>query len=69
MDDTFLQFVRSGLAQLRPSQFVEVSEQTGIPLGTIRKIHYGEVDDPRVGTIQALHDYFSKQPQTAKAAA
>lgn len=68
MDDSFLNFVRHGLSQLRPSQFSEVSEQTGIPLGTIRKIHYGEVDDPRVGTVQALHDYFSKQAHPAKAA-
>ena len=58
MQHDFLQFVRDNLARLRPSDFDQVSERTGVPLGTIRKIHYGEVADPRIGTVQALYDYF-----------
>lgn len=65
MDQTFLEFVRSKLALMRPSEFPTVAEATGVPLSTIRKIHYGEVCDPRVNTIQALHDYFSSGDQRA----
>lgn len=57
---TFLSFVRTELSELRPSQFPQVSKATGVPVGTIRKLHYGEVSDPRIGTVQALHDFFSK---------
>lgn len=58
--DTFLSFVRAGLSELRPSQFEDVARLTGVPLSTIRKVHYGEVDDPRIGTVQALHDFFAQ---------
>jgi len=58
MDTNFLAFIKAELGHLKPSQFSEISESTGVPLGTIRKIHYGEVVDPRTSTVQALYDYF-----------
>jgi len=58
MDINFLAFVKSELAHLKPVQFEEVSKATGISIGTIRKIHYGEVEDPRVSSVQALYDFF-----------
>lgn len=60
MPADFLTFVREHLAHLGPSRFEEVAKKTGVSLGTIRKIHYGEVADPRIGSIQPLHDFFTK---------
>lgn len=68
MHHDFLQFVRDNLGAMRPSEFEAVSQKTGVPLGTIRKIHYGEVTDPRIGTIQALYDYFRALPPKKEAA-
>lgn len=60
MDLTFLTYVKRELAKLRPADFGLVAKETGIPESTIRKIHYGEVTDPRVGTIQSLYDHFKR---------
>lgn len=55
---SLLDAVKGELAKLRPSDFLALAAATGVPEGTIRKIHYGEVADPRVGTVQRLHDHF-----------
>lgn len=31
-----------------------------MPESTVRKLRYGEVKNPRVQTVQALHDYFER---------
>jgi predicted transcriptional regulator len=65
MNVPILDAVKSQLAKLRPSDFVALAKATGVPEGTIRKIHYGEVSDPRIGTVQKLHDYFVGPPPRA----
>ncbi len=58
----------SSVADLR-----RIARESGVPEGTLRKIRYGEVKNPRVRTVQALHDYFvtelaDNQPDLAKEA-
>lgn len=43
----------------------EISGQTGIPYSTLAKISARAVTDPRVSTVQALHDYFAARPLPA----
>lgn len=37
----------------------KIAEASGVPYQTITKIAGGFVRDPRVSTVQALHDYFA----------
>ncbi|RDK01451.1 hypothetical protein DLM46_16615 [Paraburkholderia lacunae] len=39
-----------------------ISSATGIPYDTLTKVALGRVGDPRVSTVQALHDYFASRP-------
>lgn len=39
----------------------KVADGSGVPESTVRKLRYGEVKNPRVQTVQALHDYFERQ--------
>jgi len=63
--NTFLTYVRQQLSKLQPIDFQTVADATGVSLGTIRKIHYGEVTDPRVSSVQALYDYFKSRKKQA----
>jgi hypothetical protein len=38
-----------------------VAEKSGVPLGTLRKIAYEEVTDPRFWTVKKLADHFREQ--------
>lgn len=58
MTSALLCFVRAELARIGPARFGALSKESGVPLGTIRKVHYGEVADPRISTVQSLHDCF-----------
>lgn len=73
MEQSFLAFVKSELGRLKQADWLQISEKTGVPIGTIRKIHYGEVADPRIGTIQPLYDHFiaarKAEPKRKRAAA
>ncbi|MFM0595347.1 hypothetical protein [Paraburkholderia dilworthii] len=45
-----------------------IAQLTGVPYSTLAKISARTVTDPRVSTVQALHDYFagrSEQPPSA----
>ncbi|WP_081935928.1 helix-turn-helix domain-containing protein [Burkholderia sp. 9120] len=46
-----------------------VAAQSGVPYPTLTKITSGVVSDPRVSTVQALHDYFARRPEQAAASA
>lgn len=46
---------------MKPAEFATVSDLSGVPEGTIRKIHYGEVPDPRISTVQRLYNHFERQ--------
>ncbi|RQR37838.1 helix-turn-helix transcriptional regulator [Burkholderia sp. Bp9142] len=43
----------------------EIAKATGVPYSTLAKISSGAVTDPRVSTVQALHDYFDGRPKRA----
>ena len=60
MNTSFLDYVRSRLARTPLAEFEAVSTATGVPLSTIRKLHYGEVQNPRVATVQKLYDHFKR---------
>lgn len=45
-----------------------ISSVTGIPYDTLTKVALGRVADPRVSTVQALHDYFAGRPVETKPA-
>lgn len=53
-----LSVIKAELASLKPSEFDVIAHKSGVPLSTIRKVHYGEVTNPRIATVQALFDYF-----------
>ncbi|WGS50836.1 hypothetical protein LFL96_04840 [Paraburkholderia sp. D15] len=45
----------------------KVAAQSGVPYPTLIKITSGVVSDPRVSTVQALHDYFARRPERSAA--
>lgn len=55
--EPILTFVRRKLEESRGS-WVEVSRVSGVPYHTLTKIAQGQVDDPRISTVQRLVDYF-----------
>lgn len=70
MSENLLTFVKAELASINPVDFARVATSTSVPESTIRKIHYGEVVNPRIGTVQPLYDYFKRQRgKTARQAA
>ncbi|CAL62431.1 Hypothetical protein HEAR2300 [Herminiimonas arsenicoxydans] len=58
MDTNDLTFVKNALEAIRPTDWDVVAEKSGVPLGTLRKVAYGEVTDPRFWTVKKLADYF-----------
>lgn len=54
----FLSEVLARLRELKHADLRGVARLSGVPESTLRKIRYGEVKDPRVMTVQALHNYF-----------
>lgn len=57
---TFLSSVLARLSAVRFPDLPRVAEGSGVPESTVRKLRYGEVKNPRVQTVQALHDYFER---------
>lgn len=41
--------------------YVQISELSGVPLGTVQKIFSGETESPRYDTLKALEDIFLEQ--------
>lgn len=52
--------VRSQL-QKHKREWPAISRASGVPYHTLVKVASGKVSDPRVSTVQALHDYFRSQ--------
>lgn len=44
----------------------EIAKASGIPYQTLTKIACRIVADPRVSTVQTLHDYFAANPEPVK---
>lgn len=63
MDTNDLSFVKKALDSMRPVEWAVVAEKSGVPLGTLRKVAYGEVTDPRFWTVNKLATYFRTPPK------
>jgi predicted transcriptional regulator len=59
----FLSPVLARLREVRHSDLGEVSRRSGVPESTLRKLRYGEVKDPRIQTVQSLHNYFASRDE------
>ena len=57
----FLGEVLAKLKAVKHSEIKQIGVASGVPESTVRKLYYGEVVNPRVQTVQALHDYFSRE--------
>ncbi len=58
-------FLGDVLNRLKAHKFADlraIAEASGVPESTVRKLYYGEVQNPRVGTVELLHAYFIKEP-------
>lgn len=66
-EETLLSYVLERLPQQGAPHYMQRLEQiaTGakVPVHTLIKIAKGETKDPRVGTVQSLHDYFKALEQ------
>jgi len=60
-------YVKTQLGQMRPADWEAVAEKSGVPLGTLRKIAYSEVTDPRFSTVKRLADYFRNKEKRVAA--
>lgn len=60
-DSYFLGDVLARLRAVKHSDIKQIGLASGVPESTVRKLYYGEVTNPRVQTVQALHDYFSRE--------
>ncbi|VVE28507.1 hypothetical protein PPN31114_03528 [Pandoraea pneumonica] len=58
---SWIEAVRTKL-QERKRQWPEIARESGVPYHTVVKVASGVVTDPRVSTVQALHDYFASCP-------
>ncbi|WP_213766765.1 hypothetical protein [Caballeronia sp. dw_19] len=65
MDNQYATFLASTLARLglEKGNLRTVAKQSGVPYPTLTKLTSGAVGDPRVSTVQALHDYFAGLPE------
>lgn len=59
--------VRDHLKALPESQVEALAQATGVPLPTLLKIKYGQTENPRVATVQAVYTHL--WPADTKAAA
>ena len=60
---TFYADVLARLRALKHGELKAVAAESGVPESTVRKLFYGEVADPRIQTVEALHNYFLSRPQ------
>ncbi len=58
--EPILTFVRRRLEETR-GDWMEVSRVSGVPYHTLTKIAQGQVENPRIATVQRLVDYFNGQ--------
>lgn len=66
--EPILSFVKRRLEEKRGS-WVDVARDSGVPYHTLTKIAQGQVENPRIETVQRLVDYFHDQPAPVVAAA
>lgn len=66
--EPILTFVRRRLEETR-GDWMEVSRVSGVPYHTLTKIAQGQVENPRIATVQRLVDYFNGQLPAAESRA
>lgn len=60
---TFYVDVLTRLRSLKHSDLKQIAVGAGVPESTVRKLFYGEVSDPRIQTVEALHNYFASHAE------
>ncbi|MGB3425634.1 MAG: helix-turn-helix transcriptional regulator [Castellaniella sp.] len=58
-DLDFLDSVLVALRTRKHSELRDIGDASGVPESTVHKLFYGEVRNPRMRTVQALHNYFA----------
>lgn len=58
---SFYADVLTRLRSLKHGDLKLVAVESGVAESTVRKLFYGEVVDPRIHTVEALHNYFANQ--------
>lgn len=59
---TFFSDTLTLLRSYKHSELKAIALASDVPEGTVRKLYYGEVKNPRINTIEALHNYFASRP-------
>lgn len=59
-EEPLFDYVKRNLESTK-GRWPDVAEGSGVPISTLRKIAQGQIVDPSVGKIQALHDYFKRR--------
>lgn len=57
MDEPIMDYVRRRLRKFGPSKWAEVAQATGCKESMLRKIAYGDRNNPGIATIQPLLTY------------
>jgi predicted transcriptional regulator len=65
MDTTLMDILQEVIDALHACRgsWQSVADATGVPYSTITKIAQGVTLDPRINTVQQLHDFFCKNGQ------
>lgn len=58
-ETSILPGIVANLRAVKWNRIPELSLKCGVPESTIKKIRSGEVQDPRVSTVEALRDFFA----------
>lgn len=53
------EFLKRRLREAGPGRFEGIADEAGVTVSFVRKFVYGSRENPRVGTIQPLLDYFA----------
>jgi len=62
-NQTLLASVVANLRLVRWVDLPQLAADTSVPESTIKKIRSGESKDPRISTVEALHNYFVSRPE------
>lgn len=64
---TLLSSVVTNLRLVKWGDLPQLAVDTSVPESTIKKIRSGEVKDPRISTVEALHNYFVSRAEIKEA--
>ena len=56
--EPIVSYLRRNLREAGPQRFTAIAREAGVSESLLPKLAYGMRDNPRVGTIQPLLDYF-----------